>query len=280
VAFEQRRLRVDWVTPEREVGVLTFAWLCVARRWHGRAVLEWHPADGPPRVLPGIVDPPVRRPDEPVDEVSVVLEGGEVLEVVLDARWPSWEPEEPCPIPEVGWRVAVPRAAVRATWSDGRISEGEGYADWTWATWPLRRLGLQTWRWGRAHLDDRTVVFLDVRLAGHEWRVGADWIGGPTNLEAMRLGFDADGGGAVGLGGRGPRDCELWLDPGRVLRDAPVVDAGRWPRWVERMVAEGLDGPAHETRWLSDASLRGPGVDRKVRGVALHELVSFGTRTG
>ncbi len=63
----------------------------------------------------------------------------------------------------MGWVVPVPSGSVEGTisWPDGTLTaKGSGYHDHNWGNYPFY-LVFDYWFWGRAHINDYTVLFFD-----------------------------------------------------------------------------------------------------------------------
>jgi len=275
VPYEFRKLYADLVADDGTVCMLYLTWVRFSRHWHGRGGVELYAPDGSRTLAHGVAAPPLVEPDTLVEQIPLRVELGDGLfELTVALEHGAFTPATPSPAPALHWHVKVARTQARARWSGAteRVVEGTGYIDWVHLTRLTRMLGFHTLRWGRAHLDGRTVVFNALRLDdGQEWRVGADWTAqGRRDLDGFALDLDEDGGGAIGLG-----DATLELTPRRVLHAGSAFDAERVPRLVDRLVAEAVGGRTEETRWFAEATLQEPGRDPVV-GTALHEWVRFG----
>ncbi len=270
MSYEFRKVYADLVTDGGDVCVLYLGWVRLLTHWHGRAGVEIYRADGTrERYGAGSASPPPDA-DAPLGQIPLCPSlGGGRVELSIEPEHGDFVPGTVA-CPELTWAVKVARgrARLRAPFGD---FEGTGYVDLVRITRPTRRLGLRILSWGRAHLDDATLVFTVTDFAdARRWSAGALWTGGhgrgAESPADVRL--DADGRGTVTVAAD-----RVALTPERLLHAGDAFGPERVPQFLDRIAARVVTGPTIEARWLGWAT---DGSHR--RGRVVYETVRFGGR--
>jgi hypothetical protein len=182
----------------------------------------------------------------------------------VDGRWtPSAKPVSRTLIERadgfIRWECLSPRADAVVTVGAETV-RGTGYVERLTMTLPPWRLPMDTLRWGRFHAPGWTLVWIDWRgEARRTWVFANGRERSDATLEPHAITLPDD-------------NCRLPLSGGTVLRSGRLLRTALRPLRPLAAVLPHWRG-AHETKWLAQATLAGPGVSAP--GWLIHEEVRW-----
>ncbi len=275
--YQFRKVHIDLITDAGELCVLNQTWVRLGERWQGHASLEYHDRAKTRTVLHASSAPPLMDPARGLEHLpkALDLEGGE-LQLEVKAIHDAWEPAAPSPCPDLSWKVAALRARTRISWTTSKGSHslrGEGTIDFLDITRPMRKLGLRSLHWGRAHLFERSLAFAALDTVDDKrWYVGVTRLHGRPARSYGNLQLSMDTQAGTGMVRFGTGGQVLRVQKPRLLHAGPAFDGQRASGFLLRQRCQLQEGPLEERSWLAKARVDGSHGE----GLALHRVIWFG----